>query len=677
MAHDVFISHSSQDKLTADAICHSLEQNGIPCWIAPRDVRGGFDYGEEIIYGIENSKLMVLIFSEHSNDSPFVKSEIERAFSKSKIIIPYRLSQIEMSRGLELFLAGKHWIDAYPNDTVFDNLITAVKNALGINIAPVAAPAPKAPETPPVNETRSTATLAPLSANNQEITVGSTIHFGDFDWRVLDVKNDKALIITKDIIIRRAYDTNHNLAGYCGEEPPASLKSFSSTVVEGSMNNYLDTTFHYGESFSDFEREQMGMYTICDNDQTRTTLYPFIYLMSASEIETYFPNIPDRIALFEGNPCPWWLRGAKLNEYSDSATFVDERGNIVLSNIKEQHGVRPAMWIKMDSTDSEQHETAEDSKSAVVNGNVYALDSTGEAGNTPGNLYNDGNASIQGEWIYFASSSMLYKTKADGSGPYILLTDDAPQYTARINVIGDWIYYDDSNYRVSRIKTDGTSKEIVIDNGNTGVGNTTIIGNNLFCTKAIDGGFLSGASLIKMNLSTGESKTIKGKATFFAIVGDKIIGGTTYPTPVGEAKYTDCFVVDFDGNVFKTWREEHWISQLVESAGYYYFREERNENFDGKIGFYIMKKPISGDDAVQLVEGSAFTVFDDWIYYDSICDDGTSDGICKIKNDGSGFVKLTEGYGTRFSIVGEWIFYQGRDGSFRIKTDGTGMQKLP
>ncbi len=37
MAHEVFISHSSKDKLTADALCHALEQNGVSCWIAPRD----------------------------------------------------------------------------------------------------------------------------------------------------------------------------------------------------------------------------------------------------------------------------------------------------------------------------------------------------------------------------------------------------------------------------------------------------------------------------------------------------------------------------------------------------------------------------------------------------------------------------------------------------------------
>jgi hypothetical protein len=136
LAHDVFISHSSKDKLTADAICHALENNGLKCWIAPRDVRPGFDYPAEIIYGIENSTLMVLLFSENSNKAPYVYAEIERAFSKGKMIIPYRLSQVEMGRNLELILAGKHWIDAYPGDTVFVNLLDAVTRALGITPAP-------------------------------------------------------------------------------------------------------------------------------------------------------------------------------------------------------------------------------------------------------------------------------------------------------------------------------------------------------------------------------------------------------------------------------------------------------------------------------------------------------------------------------------------------------------
>ena len=135
MAHDVFISHSSKDKLTADAICHSLEQNGIRCWIAPRDVRAGFKFGEEIIKAIKECKIFLLVFSDESNKSEAVKKEIERAvLGYKKTVIPFRIGDVEMNENIEFFLGNIHWIDAYPNDKVFTNLVTAVKNALGIPI---------------------------------------------------------------------------------------------------------------------------------------------------------------------------------------------------------------------------------------------------------------------------------------------------------------------------------------------------------------------------------------------------------------------------------------------------------------------------------------------------------------------------------------------------------------
>jgi hypothetical protein len=51
VAQDVFVSYSSRDKPVADAVCASLEGRGIRCWIAPRDILPGADWGEEIIRG--------------------------------------------------------------------------------------------------------------------------------------------------------------------------------------------------------------------------------------------------------------------------------------------------------------------------------------------------------------------------------------------------------------------------------------------------------------------------------------------------------------------------------------------------------------------------------------------------------------------------------------------------
>ena len=53
MAHDVFISYSSQDKPSADAICATLESKQVRCWIAPRDVLPGVDYAEALIEAIK------------------------------------------------------------------------------------------------------------------------------------------------------------------------------------------------------------------------------------------------------------------------------------------------------------------------------------------------------------------------------------------------------------------------------------------------------------------------------------------------------------------------------------------------------------------------------------------------------------------------------------------------
>ena len=47
--HDVFISYSSNDKLVADMLCANLEARGVRCWIAPRDVMPGSEWGAAII----------------------------------------------------------------------------------------------------------------------------------------------------------------------------------------------------------------------------------------------------------------------------------------------------------------------------------------------------------------------------------------------------------------------------------------------------------------------------------------------------------------------------------------------------------------------------------------------------------------------------------------------------
>lgn len=113
LTYSAFISYASADRDKAEAICQSLESRGFRCWIAPRDLRAGREYGEEIIYGIGSSRCLVLVLSESANESTFVRREVERAVSKRKPVFPVRIEEVMPSPGLELFVSTTHWIDAW------------------------------------------------------------------------------------------------------------------------------------------------------------------------------------------------------------------------------------------------------------------------------------------------------------------------------------------------------------------------------------------------------------------------------------------------------------------------------------------------------------------------------------------------------------------------------------
>jgi hypothetical protein len=112
MAHDVFVSYSKRDKQVADAVVAGLEQRGIRCWIAPRDVTPGKTWGHEIVEAISNSKIMVMILSEAANKSSQVVREVERAANEEVIIIPFRIDNIAPTGDIAYFLSTTHWLDA-------------------------------------------------------------------------------------------------------------------------------------------------------------------------------------------------------------------------------------------------------------------------------------------------------------------------------------------------------------------------------------------------------------------------------------------------------------------------------------------------------------------------------------------------------------------------------------
>jgi hypothetical protein len=161
VAHDVFICHSSEDKVVANAACAKLEGAGVRCWIAPRDPIPGVPYSRQLVDAVDGARVFLLIFSKHTAQSEHVMRELELAADRNKIIVPFRIDATEPSADLEYYIRRVHWLDAMtpPREKRLDELVTLVQRILGTTTAPTAPE--QAPKKPTV--TIPSVTLPPMA----------------------------------------------------------------------------------------------------------------------------------------------------------------------------------------------------------------------------------------------------------------------------------------------------------------------------------------------------------------------------------------------------------------------------------------------------------------------------------------------------------------------------------
>jgi hypothetical protein len=91
-----FISYSTKDHFFADQLYRDLRANGVPCWFAEHDLKGGRKLPEQIVEAIGRSDRLLLILSESSITSHWVKIEITNARRKERrdnrrVLFPIRL----------------------------------------------------------------------------------------------------------------------------------------------------------------------------------------------------------------------------------------------------------------------------------------------------------------------------------------------------------------------------------------------------------------------------------------------------------------------------------------------------------------------------------------------------------------------------------------------------------
>ncbi len=113
MANKVFISYASADQDTANKLVSEIERRGIPCWISSRNIRPGEDYQRAIVTAIETSGAVLLLFSQHANESVEIPKELAIASKFRKTIIPARVEDIVPSGSFAYQITTAQFIDLF------------------------------------------------------------------------------------------------------------------------------------------------------------------------------------------------------------------------------------------------------------------------------------------------------------------------------------------------------------------------------------------------------------------------------------------------------------------------------------------------------------------------------------------------------------------------------------
>jgi tetratricopeptide (TPR) repeat protein len=114
---DVFISYSTTvDALRTQGLCHFLEQRGLRCWMAPRNILPGEEWQAAIRRGLRNTRrCIVVVLSSSSGNSKQVAREVASADQEGLIIIPFRIEESPVVGDvLQYYFSTTHWIDAFP-----------------------------------------------------------------------------------------------------------------------------------------------------------------------------------------------------------------------------------------------------------------------------------------------------------------------------------------------------------------------------------------------------------------------------------------------------------------------------------------------------------------------------------------------------------------------------------
>jgi len=92
----VFVSHASQDKEAVAKLCAELSQHGIDAWSSFKDIKPGEEWNTAIENALETATHVIVVASQTSIASEYVRAEVEWALTNKKTVIPVLIEQVKL-----------------------------------------------------------------------------------------------------------------------------------------------------------------------------------------------------------------------------------------------------------------------------------------------------------------------------------------------------------------------------------------------------------------------------------------------------------------------------------------------------------------------------------------------------------------------------------------------------
>ena len=138
-----FISYSTKNQSSADAMRDLLNKKGIRTWMAPGDIPAGSKYAQVINRAVKECACLVLMLSDDAQNSVWVAKEVERAVNYRRPIIPVKIEDVVLNDEFELYISTDHVVAVRTIDESDKEMGNILKSVTALAGTDAFSPAPE------------------------------------------------------------------------------------------------------------------------------------------------------------------------------------------------------------------------------------------------------------------------------------------------------------------------------------------------------------------------------------------------------------------------------------------------------------------------------------------------------------------------------------------------------